>query len=278
MYVVSCIDDSPSAEAVCHASSWCSAVLEAPVMALHVLDKAATPALADLTGAIGLGAREHLLQELAELDHKRTKLAVKEGQLLLESAAELIDAPDVDTRQMHASLTEALDDLSDETRIVIMGRQGKDHAGKDELIGSQLETVIRLSDYPVLVVNSPFAAPQQCSIAFDGSDTATRMLNRLANSPILNNLSVTLVMASKDTARAQETLENAVRVFEGSEVKPGIQVLNDDPMQSLTRLAEDPTTLLVMGAYGHSRIREFLVGSHTNTVLKHARGPVLLIR
>lgn len=36
--------------------------------------------------------------------------------------------------------------------------------------------------------------------------------------------------------------------------------------------------LLVMGAYGHSRIRQFLVGSTTTTMLRTATMPVLLLR
>ncbi|MAT64134.1 MAG: hypothetical protein CMN57_00620 [Gammaproteobacteria bacterium] len=36
--------------------------------------------------------------------------------------------------------------------------------------------------------------------------------------------------------------------------------------------------LLVMGAYGHSVIRRFLVGSTTTSVMRNASVPVLLLR
>lgn len=52
--VIACIDGSKSATAVCQASAWCANALQTPVLALHVLDRDETPALADLTGAIGL--------------------------------------------------------------------------------------------------------------------------------------------------------------------------------------------------------------------------------
>lgn len=42
--------------------------------------------------------------------------------------------------------------------------------------------------------------------------------------------------------------------------------------------AEHGIDLLVMGAYGHSRIRQFLVGSTTTTMLRTASMPVLLLR
>jgi nucleotide-binding universal stress UspA family protein len=33
-----------------------------------------------------------------------------------------------------------------------------------------------------------------------------------------------------------------------------------------------------MGAYGHSRIRQFLVGSTTTTMLKTAKKPLVILR
>ncbi|WP_432205725.1 universal stress protein [Enterococcus faecalis] len=42
--------------------------------------------------------------------------------------------------------------------------------------------------------------------------------------------------------------------------------------------AEHGIDLLVMGAYGHSRIRQFLVGSTTTTMLRTSTLPVLLLR
>ena len=41
---------------------------------------------------------------------------------------------------------------------------------------------------------------------------------------------------------------------------------------------EQDTDLLVMGAYGHSVIRRFLIGSTTTNVIRNAMVPVLLLR
>ncbi|SDK80999.1 universal stress protein, partial [Billgrantia gudaonensis] len=42
--------------------------------------------------------------------------------------------------------------------------------------------------------------------------------------------------------------------------------------------AEHDIDLLVMGAYGHSRIRHLLVGSTTTAMLRQAERSVLLLR
>lgn len=45
-----------------------------------------------------------------------------------------------------------------------------------------------------------------------------------------------------------------------------------------SRVREDSVDLLVMGAYGHSRIRQFIIGSSTTTMLRTCLVPVLLLR
>jgi nucleotide-binding universal stress UspA family protein len=64
--VVACIDASPYAQATCDAAIWATQKLQAPLALLHVLDKAVHHAAADLSGSIGLGSQEALLQQLAE--------------------------------------------------------------------------------------------------------------------------------------------------------------------------------------------------------------------
>lgn len=43
-------------------------------------------------------------------------------------------------------------------------------------------------------------------------------------------------------------------------------------------MAEAAVDLLVMGAYGHSRIRNLIVGSTTTAMLRSCQIPVLLLR
>ena len=44
----------------------------------------------------------------------------------------------------------------------------------------------------------------------------------------------------------------------------------------LSRLADDSSDLLVMGAYGHSRLRELVLGGVTRTLLDHMTVPVFM--
>ncbi|HBA3786190.1 TPA: universal stress protein, partial [Escherichia coli] len=41
---------------------------------------------------------------------------------------------------------------------------------------------------------------------------------------------------------------------------------------------ENAVDLIVMGAYGHSRLRQFFIGSHTSEMLQKKQQPLLILR
>jgi nucleotide-binding universal stress UspA family protein len=52
-----------------------------------------------------------------------------------------------------------------------------------------------------------------------------------------------------------------------------------EPAETIVRYAKDcAADLLVMGAYGHSKVRELVVGSTTAYAINRAPCPVLLVR
>ncbi|CEG54188.1 MULTISPECIES: universal stress protein [Stutzerimonas stutzeri subgroup] len=281
-HVMACIDGSPQAAAVCDCSAWASKRLDAPLTLLHVLDRQQYPVSGDLSGIIGLGSREFLLQELATLDEKRAKLALEEGRMMLDSARQRAISAGVaqpECRQRHGDLVESLRDLQDETRLLVIGRQGEDSGDAIQHIGSQLENVIRTMQRPILVAPGDFSAPQSVMLAFDGSATSRKGVEMLAGSPLFKGMPIHLVMVAADTADNQAQLENArgVLTTAGFNVEIAIRAGEVEPTLHAYQ-AEHGIDLLVMGAYGHSRIRQFFVGSTTTNMIRTTSTPLLLLR
>ncbi|MEZ3134174.1 universal stress protein [Stutzerimonas kunmingensis] len=281
-HVMACIDGSPQAAAVCDCSAWASKRLDAPLTLLHVLDRQQYPVSGDLSGIIGLGSREFLLQELATLDEKRAKLALEEGRMMLDSARQRAISAGVaqpECRQRHGDLIESLRDLQDETRLLVIGRQGEDSGDAIQHIGSQLENVIRTMQRPILVAPGDFSAPQSVMLAFDGSATSRKGVEMLAGSPLFKGMPIHLVMVAADTADNQAQLENArgVLTAAGFNVEIAIRAGEIEPTLHAYQ-AEHGIDLLVMGAYGHSRIRQFFVGSTTTNMIRTTSTPLLLLR
>lgn len=282
LQVVSCIDDSRAAPAVCDYGAWASRHMEAPLMLLHVLDEERYPVEPDLAGNIGLGSREQLLEELAGLDRQRAKLAREQGHHLLEKAEERVksgDMTDTVKRQRHGKLTDSLLALEKDTRLFVMGLHGESSTDRDLHPGGQLETVIRSVHRPILLVPDDYAQPASAMLAFDGSDTAVKGVELVAASPVLKGMPVHLVMVGPDTADRREQLKKAGKVLQELDIEVTLAIRAGDVEPTLHAYQEEhDIDLLVMGAYGHSRIRQFLVGSTTTTMLKTAKKPLVILR
>lgn len=281
-HVIACIDGSASTPAVCDYAAWASLSLQAPLTFLHVLDQRQYPGVVNLSGSIGLGSREHLLSELAALDEQRGKLALEQGRLMLEAAKERavndgVEAPEC--RQRHGDLLESLQELENETRLLVIGRQGESSAGLSQHVGSQLESVIRIMHRPVLVTPADFKKPESAMLAFDGSATTRKGVEMLAASPLLKGLPIHVVMVGDLTDESSAQLNWAQNVFLSAGFTVHAEIRSGEVEPTLHAYQkEHGIDLLVMGAYGHSRIRQFLVGSTTTSVLRTTTGPLLLLR
>lgn len=280
--ITACIDGSPISSAVCDTAAWASCILNAPLTFLHVLEKSHTPVKEDLSGAIGLGSREHLLDELTALDEKRNKLAIEYGKHLLEDArkrAEAKGAVHVSVEQRHDQLLDALLDCEDRTRLYVIGRLGDDHDLQKQAIGSHVENVVRTIHTPILMATGVTSGPSNYMLAYDGSETANKAIERIANSPLLSDLPGHVVMVANDTPEQRKRLNYACELLSGNGHQVQSHLLQGNINECLMDFQNRfKIELKVMGAYGHSRIREFIVGSNTTKMLATSTVPVLILR
>lgn len=278
--VIACIDGSSSSVAVCDYAAWASVRLAAPLNLLHILEEA-PQAPADFTGSIGLGSREHLLKELADLDEKRSRLAREHGEHLLEAAKHRLDQLGIvhpKALQRHGNLIDSLKKIEEDIRLLVIGRHGEDSDNVFEHIGGHVENVIRTLHRPVLVVPDNFVMPQRFLIAFDGSANGRRVVERLVQSPLLKGIDCHVLMVGEPSAEHETQLDWATNQLQQAGYTTYAKICQGDVEDELERYCQEQLiNLLVMGAYGHSRIRQFLVGSTTTTMLRRARMPLLML-
>lgn len=281
-HVVACIDGSDAALAVCDYSAWASQRMGAPLMLLHVLDEEKYPARTDMTGNIGLGSREQLQEELVSLDQERSKLALKHGHILLDEAEKrvLVDGVEkVTKRQRHDELASSLAELEPDSQLFVMGLHGESSAAAGRHVGSQLETVIRSVHRPILMVPDEYVPPRSVMLAFDGSETGFRSIELLSATPVFRGIPLHVVLVGADTAEHQEQLKRAERLLSAQGPDIHLVIREGDVEQTLHAYQEEhDIDILIMGAYGHSRIRRFLVGSTTTRMLETAKKPLVILR
>ncbi|MEQ8446181.1 MAG: universal stress protein [Pelagibacterium sp.] len=279
--LVALVDGSIYSKSVCENAAWLARRAGTPVEVLHVLGRRDVP-VTDLSGSIALGARSALLADLAELDERRAKLSQQKGRAILEDAKAILTeggVADVSTRLMNGDIVETLGDFEADAELIVIGKRGEGADFAKMHLGSNLERVVRSSKRPVFVAARGFSEIGSVLVAFDGGPSAMKAVDYIATSPVFAGVSIRLLTVGNESAEAAAKLESARArlAAAGLDVAAGIQ-----PGQPETVIAEiveqGGVDLLVMGAYGHSRIRSLFIGSTTSEMIRSCKIPVLLFR
>jgi len=282
--VYACIDGLATTHAVVDGASWAAARLQAPMALLHALERPEPmPPVGDYSGVIGMGAQDLLLQRLNDLDEERRQVAQEAAQQMLEQARARVDPQAVPALQVllrQGELTDVLLEHESSARLFVLGRTRRASSARKLRLDHRVESVIRNVRQPVLVMTHPeFAAPSRFAVAFDGSTTAQRAIDAVAKSPLLRGMPGLLVTAGEPTESTHAQLAAAQSQLQGAGFAIDTQIVPGLPEEALPSLLESMgNVLLVLGAYGHSRIRQLIVGSTTTALLRLCSVPVIVVR
>ncbi|MFN3663632.1 universal stress protein [Yoonia sp.] len=280
--IVAFIDGSIYSESVCHNAAWIAERTAAPVELIHVLGPRDTSGKRDHSGAIALGARTALLEELTELDAQRSKLMSHRGRAILDDARAILDkdgVTDINTRLRHGDVVEAVSEVEGDARVIIVGKRGEDADFAKGHLGSNLERIVRTSQKPVYVAARAFKPVNKVLVAFDGGASAMKAVDHIARSPVFQGLTIHVVTVGNETPEVRKGLENAKAMLKAAGLDAQTSVLPGQPEKALADLVEqDNFDMLVMGAYGHSRIRSLIIGSTTTAMIRACKVPVVLMR
>jgi nucleotide-binding universal stress UspA family protein len=164
--------------------------------------------------------------------------------------------------------------------LTVVQQPNPDTLGDEEMM---IEAALFRSGRPVLVVPYTQTAGFACSrvmVAWDGSVPATRAL--AGAMPILKRAGkIFLVTVEEGRKQADVDLPGfniSRHLARHSIAAELVRLTNAGDVAStlLSHLADAGVDLLVMGAYGHSRLREFILGGATKGILSAMTAPVLM--
>lgn len=282
--VHACIDGLATTHAVVDGASWAAQRLGAPLALLHTLHPPEPlPPVGDYSGVIGMGAQDLLLERLSTLDKERNELAHEAARRMLETAQARVPAalqPGLQVLLRNGELTDVLLEHEPQARLFVLGSNHRPTTARKLRLDYRVESVVRNVRQPVMVMAAPhFTAPTGFVVACDGSDTAHRAVQAVARSPLLRGMPGMLVTAGEPTAQAQQVLDEAQALLRAAGFAIETRIVPGPPEESIPALMEQRATdLLVLGAYGHSRIRQLIVGSTTTALLRLSSVPVLVLR
>ena len=285
MKLIALVDGSPYSASVCDHAAWAAGRLGAGVEIFHMLGRRERPsAPADLSGNLRLGARSKLLEELARSDAERARLSHARGRLILEDAAERLrgrrrrlgrDPPAQRRSRRRPSATS-----SPSAAMVVIGKRGEAHGFALDHLGSNLERVLRSATQARCW--SP-AAPSSRSarylVAFDGSPSIVQAVDEIAARPAPRRP----LLPPPARRRGRSRHARPPRRRRGPPARQRRRGHHRHPPRRprgghRRGVETDAFHLLVIGAYGQSRIRHLIIGSTSAALVRACKVPVLLFR
>ncbi|TVR06033.1 MAG: universal stress protein [Salinarimonadaceae bacterium] len=279
--LVALVDGSIYSKSVCENAAWIASRTGAAVDLLHVRGRRETPA-SDLSGSIALGARSALLAELAEHDRERARLALMRGRAILEDAEAVLRAAgvtQVTVRLNNGDLLDAVSEAEHGSRGVVVGKRGEAADFAKLHLGSNLERIARSATKPLFVAARAFRPIQKVLIAHDGGASAMKAVDHVARDPLFAGLDVRLLTVGADTPDARRRMADAQTTLRAGGHDAPFEIAPGQPDKTIAEIVErDGIDLLVMGAFGHSRLRSLIIGSTTTEMIRSCKVPILLFR
>jgi nucleotide-binding universal stress UspA family protein len=88
-----------------------------------------------------------------------------------------------------------------------------------------------------------------------------------------------MLMVGSETAEAQDALGDASKRLRDAGYSVEAQLVKGQPDAAIVAYVEaEKIDLLVMGAYGHTRLRNLIIGSTTTEMIRSCKVPVMLFR
>jgi len=246
----------------------------AALCGLHVVDVKLLegPFLRDISASLGTAPYVNYQGNISMILEERGKAA-------LEAFTKECEKADVacETFQVTGIVSRCIIEKSELTDLIVLGRGGEHAEWLDGLVGSTTAAVARAAKRPVLVTGVDTPGNTRFLVAYDGSDHAKTALRHAAN--IATEWKMACHVLVVGDPKSASLLDEARAYIETHEVKAEYVLRAGDPSEMIVAYAQDcKADLLVMGAYGHTKVRELVVGSTTAYALNHAPCPLFLAR
>jgi nucleotide-binding universal stress UspA family protein len=278
--VLICSDGSAYSQVCCEYAAWLAGRTACRFEVLYVTDlrQFEVPMIADLSGSLGVQPYQAILGKLQELEQEKAKVVLQQAVRFFEE-----QVPGVDVTATHRTgfLVDCFSDFEKDADLVMLGKRGENANFATEHLGSTMERVVRASKKPCLVTSRAFKPVERVLLAFDGGKSGRRALEFLENDDTLRGLEIhVVIVAARETEEAAlATLREAEERLTKAGFKPVCQMMHGIPEDEIADYIEAKAiNLIIMGAYGHSRIRHLVIGSTTTEMMRQCRVPVLLFR
>jgi nucleotide-binding universal stress UspA family protein len=270
------IDGSEHSRSAIEHALWIAERLGASLTALHVIDIVSIEGsfLHDVSGSLGFEPYLDFSTKMREVLEARGKAMLAE---FTERAA--------DTK-VHCETSLAVGVIANEiceyartADLVVIGHRGINEKFSTGLLGGTAESLTRKCPKPLLVCPMEWKGVKKPLLAYDGSQRSASAMQAAAEFCVSFQLPLAVLHVARDEASGARILEEASRYLASYPLATSFSSLGGNvPEQIVGAIRSEGHDLLFIGAYGHSRIVEMVLGSTTEYVLRNAPCPLFLNR
>jgi len=250
--------------------------LDATVTGLHVVDIVSIegPFLHDISGSFGL-------EPYLDLSFKMREALTARGNALLEAFTADAKAENLraETVLDLGVVANVICEHAKSADLLAIGHRGMNERFSTGLLGSTAESVTRKCARPVFIAPMEFREIRRAVLAYDGSERASNAMRHAAEFCGELKIPLTVVTVTRDPNLGERSLNEARGYFRSHPGQVDFELLSGHVHETIVAyLKQSAADLLFIGAYGHSRIIEMVLGSTTEYVLRNATCPVFLSR
>jgi len=210
------------------------------------------------------------------------KFLAQRADILLEKVQKKLSVTNVpfEVIKEEGSPVEVICSQARQVDMLIMGSRGDYARWGDNLLGATLESVSRQCKTPLMVVDKEVIWPKKIIVAYDRGESSTQALKYSAYLAQALQLSIDVYTIHDNEQIRLEILKEAKTYLDPYNLEHNLHHEAGDAAEIIIRAThESPEpALLTMGSYGHSRIREAILGSTTVQVMRKAKKPILLAK
>jgi len=252
-------------------------LIEAPLLGIHVIDVSMlqSPMIADITGSGGISPCDGIYEVVETSLNEKAESIIKDFR---EKCGQAGVAAEI--KKIVGAVAESIIEEGENSDLILMAKKGEHfHLPEGGILGSVAEAVIRKSGKPVMVVPEKFLEIESMGLAYDGSEPAKKALQLCLQLAAQTAWPITALIVTADSDRSAKLTLQVEEATEKRAVDMDFVVLQGKEDEKIIEfIKQGSVELMVMGAYGHNRLRELLLGSTTSHIVSKSPVPVLLTR
>lgn len=270
------IDGSEHSKAAIEYGLWFVENFHGTLFGQHVIDTVSIEGsfFHDISGSLGF-------EPYLDFSTKMREVLEERGKGLLEEFSERCREKGIkhDTFLDMGIIASEICERAKVADLVIMGHRGINEEFSTGLLGSTAESVTRRIARPVFITTKKFKVIDSPLLAYDGSQRASSAMESAAEFCSQLHLPLTVLYIPKEEGMADRVLQEARSYLASYELEVRYEIGKGYPEQKIVDyLTNFNYDLLFIGAYGHRRIIELVIGGTTEYVLRKSPCPVFLKR